>query len=84
LYESKGVTGRQIKATRALLGWSQDELARASQVSIATIVHVEGAASNGKPLSKKVGKLRHAIELAGIEFIEEIGVRLRELDKPGS
>jgi len=80
LYGTKLVSGRQVKAARALLGWSQADLARASGVSVATIVQLEGAPGNDSIHSKTAGKLRHAIELAGIDFIEERGgrgVRLR-------
>jgi DNA-binding XRE family transcriptional regulator len=84
LYGNKGASGRQVKAARALLGWSQAELARAAGVSLATIGHVEAALVQ----SKKANKLRRAIELAGIEFIEQNGggegVRLREPHRAGS
>jgi transcriptional regulator with XRE-family HTH domain len=75
LYGTKPVSGRQVKAARALLGWSQADLARESGVSVTTIVQLEGAPGNDPIYSKTAGKLRHAIELAGIDFIEERGGR---------
>jgi transcriptional regulator with XRE-family HTH domain len=80
LYGTELVSGRQVKAARALLGWSQADLARASGVSVATIVQLEAAPGNDSIHSKTAGKVRYAIELAGIDFIEERGgrgIRLR-------
>ena len=79
------VSIRQIKAARALLGWSQDDLAAAAEISLPTIKRLE--ASDG-PLggrSETGDKITHALQTAGVEFIEEngggAGVRLK---KPGS
>jgi predicted transcriptional regulator len=76
------VSIRQIKAARALLGWSQDDLARAADVSAPTIKRLE--ASDG-PLGGRdetVEKILSAIFSAGVEFIDENGagegVRLRK------
>jgi transcriptional regulator with XRE-family HTH domain len=80
------VSIRQIKAARALLGWSQDDLARSSEVSIPTVKRLE--ASDG-PLGgwdQTADKIVTAINSAGVEFIEENGggpgVRLRKPPKP--
>jgi transcriptional regulator with XRE-family HTH domain len=67
------VSIRQIKAARALLGWSQDDLAGAANVSIATIKRLE--ASDG-PLGGRdqtAEKIIIAIVSGGIEFIDENG-----------
>ena len=79
------VSIRQIKAGRALLAWSQEELAVAANVSIPTIKRLE--ASDG-PLGGRDetgSKIRLAMERAGIEFIDEngggAGVRLRRRSK---
>ena len=76
------VTTRQIKAARALLGWSQATLAQRSGVSEPTIARLE---SEDGRLGGREGtgdKIRTAIEAAGVEFIEEngggLGVRLRK------
>src|SRR5205823_67637 len=76
------VSIRQIKAARALLAWSQEQLAAAAEVSIPTIKRLE--AQDG-PLGgrNETGlKIRSALESAGVEFIEENGggpgVRLRK------
>jgi transcriptional regulator with XRE-family HTH domain len=80
------VSIRQIKAARALLGWSQEQLAAAAQVSIPTIKRLE---ANDGPLGGRgqtIGKILHSIETAGIEFLAGNGggpgVRLRKPTKP--
>ena len=76
------VSIRQIKAARALLAWSQAQLAEAAGVSIPTIKRLE--AYDG-PLGGRIStgnKIQTAREAAGVEFIDENGggpvVRLRE------
>ena len=76
------VSIRQVKAARALLGWSQEELAGAAGISVPTIKRLE--AQDG-PLGGRLGtgsKIRTALEAAGVEFIDENGggpgVRLRK------
>lgn len=67
------VSIRQVKAARMLLGWSQDDLAVASSVSLPTIKRLE---ANDGPLGGRettAKKLRSALETAGIEFIAENG-----------
>jgi predicted transcriptional regulator len=75
-----GITTRQVKAARALLGWSQIDLAVHSKVSEPTIARLE--AEDG-PLGGRVetsNKILRALVDAGIEFIPEnsggLGVRL--------
>ncbi|HEY4313692.1 MAG TPA: helix-turn-helix domain-containing protein [Pirellulales bacterium] len=79
------VSIRQIKAARALLGWSQDDLAKFAEVSVPTVKRLEAAEG---PLGGRTGtteKLISALEHAGIEFIVEngggAGVRLRKSGK---
>lgn len=75
------VSIRQIKAARALLGWSQQDLATVANVSIPTIKRLE--ASEGELGGRKETGLSlvSALEKAGIDFIEQNGggpgVRLR-------
>src|SRR5262249_31094955 len=76
------VSIRQIKAARALLGWSQEHLAAAAGISTPTIKRLE--ASDG-PLggrSETADKIRTALERGGVEFIDEngggLGVRARK------
>lgn len=78
-------TVEQIRAARALLGWSQTELASRAGLSLPTVKRVEG--SFGPDVSSDSrSKLVHALESAGIEFIDEngggLGVRFRKRAKP--
>jgi transcriptional regulator with XRE-family HTH domain len=71
----------QLRAARGLLGWSQTDLASRSRLSLPTVKRVE--APFGLRVSDEArAKLRHALEAAGIEFIEEngrgAGVRFRK------
>ncbi len=80
------LTTRQIKAARALLAWSQDDLARYSSLSEPTIARLESADGPIAGRPKTAEKIRAALEKAGIEFIDENGggpgVRLRRRQKP--
>jgi predicted transcriptional regulator len=75
------VTIPQIKAARALLGWSQADLARGSGVSEPTIARLEAAGGEIGGRQGTARKIQAALEKAGIEFINENGggpgVRLR-------
>jgi len=81
LYGSKVINGRAIKAARTLLGWSKAKLARESGVSTSTIAQLEGGHGATKAHSRTAQKLRHALEVGDIEFIDNNGdvqgVRLR-------
>ncbi|WP_235988057.1 helix-turn-helix domain-containing protein [Roseibium aggregatum] len=74
------VTIRQVKAARALLGWSQGDLAAHSTVSEPTIARLEADEGllGGRP--DTAAKIVHALTNAGIEFISEngggLGVRI--------
>jgi transcriptional regulator with XRE-family HTH domain len=75
------VAVEQLRAARGLLGWSQSELAARAGLSLPTVKRLE--AGFGPRVSDEArGKLRRAIEAAGIEFIEEngggSGVRFRK------
>ena len=67
------VTTRQIKAARALLGWSQADLARNSGVSEPTVARLEAVDGDLGGRENTVQKIRDAIEAAGIQFFEENG-----------
>jgi predicted transcriptional regulator len=72
-------TIRQIKAARALLGWSQSDLARRSGISEPTIARLESLDGELGGREETVRKIRAALENSGIEFINGggPGVRLR-------
>jgi DNA-binding XRE family transcriptional regulator len=76
------VSIRQIKAARALLGWSQDVLAEAADVSIPTVKRLEAADGPLGGRGETAAKIIRAIVSGGAEFIDENGggpgVRLRK------
>jgi hypothetical protein len=65
------ISVRQVKAARALLGWSQSDLAEAAGLSTPTIKEREsyGGIFGGYP--RNVSAIRVALEDAGIVFIFE-------------
>jgi predicted transcriptional regulator len=80
------VSIRQIKAARALLAWSQEQLAAAADVSIPTIKRLEAQDGPLGGRSETGSKIRSALEAAGVEFIDENGggpgARLRKRQRP--
>lgn len=72
-------TAEQCRAARALLNWSQAQLAEASKVGLSTIGNFEAGRST--LMAANVEALRRAFEAADIMLIEENGggegVRLR-------
>jgi DNA-binding transcriptional regulator YiaG len=63
------ITGSQIRAARAMLRWSAQELADKAELSWATVQRMEQG--NSVPSSNVLNLLRikSAIEKAGIEFV---------------
>lgn len=68
------ITIEQLKAARALLGWTQKELAVKSQVALASVANLEQG--KGKAGGRVSQAIVAACETAGIEFTPEPGVRL--------
>lgn len=73
----------QCRAARGLLDWTQQELADAARIGVATVRLFEGEAAESRQATLSV--LRQAFESAGVEFIDENGggpgVRLRKAPK---
>lgn len=76
---------RQVKAARALLGWSQGDLAERSAVSKPTIARLETGEGDLGGYADTRDKILSAFEAAGVIFIEQNGegpgVRLRRVMK---
>jgi transcriptional regulator with XRE-family HTH domain len=72
----------QIRAARALLRWSAEDLARHSVLSVATIRRAELTDDETSMTAANDLAVRRALEAAGVEFIDENGggpgVRLRQ------
>jgi predicted transcriptional regulator len=70
-----------VKAARALLDWSQEQLAEAAEISSPTIKRLEAQEGPMGGRAATGSKIRAALESAGIEFVAEngggVGVRLR-------
>ncbi len=80
--KSKPLTSAQIRASRGLLRWSAEDLAREAALGLATIKRAEGAESETSMTTANDLAVRRALEAAGVEFIDENGggpgVRLRK------
>lgn len=77
------ITARQIRAARALLGWSQQDLADQAIVSLNAITRLERGEVD--PRMSTVTAVQKAITKAGVEFISADdrkgeGVRLSKPD----
>lgn len=76
------ITSAQIRAARALLRITVNDLAEMSKIGIATIKRME--AGNGIPPAhaRTLDQLSKALEMAGVEFIgspdDRPGVRLKK------
>ena len=77
----KALSGAQIRAARALLRWSAEDLARASALGLNTIKRAETADDQTSMTVANDLAVRRALEAAGVEFIDGNGsgpgVRLR-------
>jgi hypothetical protein len=78
----KGLSSSQIRAARALLRWSADDLARESALGLNTIKRAELAEDKTSLTVANDLAVRRALEAAGVEFIDENGggpgLRLRK------
>ena len=85
--KKKPLTSTQIRAARALVRWTAEELSRQSSVSLRTIRRAELAESHTAMTTTNDLAIRCALESAGIEFIDEngggLGLRLRKAHQHG-
>ena len=73
----------QIRAARALLGWRQGDLSKASGVGTATIQRIERSDRTITGYVSTLLKIQTAFEKAGVQFIEDdetggIGLRMNK------
>jgi transcriptional regulator with XRE-family HTH domain len=72
----------QIRAARALLGWRQEDLAKAAKVGLATLARIEQGQGVVQGNFSTVMKIQRALEKEGISFNENqdggIGVFLEK------
>jgi hypothetical protein len=80
-YDQKHITSGQMRAARALIRWTAEDLARQSMLGVATIRRAEATDGPLQITPSNLGAIRRTLEEAGIEFIFENGggpgVRLR-------
>ena len=76
------ITGAQVRAAKALIGWSGNDLAEKAGVGLSTIRRIEGRDGLLEAASiKTMQAIQKALELGGVEFLgtpEDCpGVRLK-------
>ena len=73
------ITGRQLRAARALLGMEQIELAKRSRVAVGTIRRMESFDEEVGARTSTLSQVQKALEKAGVEFLNDgqPGVRLK-------
>ena len=80
------LTGAQLRAARAMLRWTAEDLASHAQVGVATIRRAEGVDGPIRGLASITYSLRQTLEAAGMEFLPEdgggAGVRMKTRSAP--
>ncbi len=61
------IDGRQIRAARAMLGWSREELLQAAGISMSALLRMEGGLADSR--GSTINKVAKALTVAGIEFV---------------
>jgi DNA-binding XRE family transcriptional regulator len=77
------VSTRQIKAARALLGWSQDDLAARCSIARRSLARLEAIDGRIRGRAQTAAQIVAALEAAGITFFgdenDEVGVKLNNM-----
>ena len=80
--DKKTITSSQIRAARALLKWTAQDVADAANVGVATVRRAEKKENEMNITPANALAIKNALEAAGVEFIEKNGggpgVRLKE------
>jgi predicted transcriptional regulator len=73
------ITGRHIRAARALLGWPQNELSKKSKVALGTVRRMEGFDGPVSARTESLNRIIVTLERAGVEFLNSgnPGVRIK-------
>lgn len=76
------ISAAQVRAGRALLAWSQDQLVQASGVPKRTLARLE--LGEGDPQRRTMDAIRAALEAAGVEFTngDAPGVKMARSNSP--
>ena len=82
------LTTEQVRAARAALRWTIEDLSSRTDLSTRTIKRIEGVDGLASAHVATLIKIQSALEAAGIEFIgtpeDGPGIRLRRSPKSGS
>lgn len=70
------MTPAQCRAARALLDWTQPQLANAAGLGLSTVVDFEKQRRATISVDAKIA-IRNALESAGVDFINGTGVKVR-------
>ena len=73
------ITGRHIRAARALIGWTQEDLSKKAKVALGTIKRMEGFDGAVAARTETLGRVVATLEKVGVEFLDNDrpGVRLK-------
>jgi predicted transcriptional regulator len=73
------VTPREVRAARAFLGWTRQQLADRAIVALNTVIRLEQGTVDSR--SSTLDAVRRALEAAGVEFLslreDSEGIRVR-------
>ncbi len=76
------ITSGQIKAARALVGWTARDLAAKAEIGFSTLIRLESADGVPAGIIKTIDTIKKALEEVGIEFTgspdSQAGVRWRK------
>jgi predicted transcriptional regulator len=74
------ITGKHLRAGRALLDWTQGDLAKKARVVLGTISRMEEFEGAVRARTETLGRVVTALEKAGVEFLndDQPGVRLKK------
>lgn len=64
------MTGEQIRAARAFLGWKVTDLATASGVSVPTVQRIDATRGPVSGRFETIEAIRKAMVAAGVQFLE--------------
>jgi predicted transcriptional regulator len=77
------ITPREVRAARAFLGWTRQQLADRAIVSLNSVIRFEEGAVDSR--TSTVNAIRRALERVGIEFLSiqgpDQGIRFRSRRK---
>jgi predicted transcriptional regulator len=73
------ITGRQLRAARALLGWQQIALAKKARVALGTIRRMESFEGEIGARTSTLSRVQATLEKSGVEFLnhDQPGVRVK-------